>query len=84
MKQLKFAEQKKTRKNFIQNTPISSMRGSRKFCQRGTTLTTFFFIFFSLMRGGGIKIPLLVGQHRLTSETPFKLRSAGVPMMALH
>ena len=25
---------------------LQSMRGSRKFCQRGPTLTTFFFFFF--------------------------------------
>ena len=47
----------------------------------GPTLTTFFF---SLLRGGRIKIPLLAVHHRSASETPFKWRFAGVPMIALH
>ena len=34
--------------------------------------------------GGGIKIPLLAGNHRPASETPFKWRFSGVPMMAIH
>ena len=34
----------------------------------------FFFCFvFSLMRGGRIKIPQLVGHHFPFSETPFKM-----------
>ena len=33
---------------------VSFMRGSRKFCQRGPTLSAFFF----MMRGGRIQIPL--------------------------
>ena len=46
---------------------ILFMRGSRKFCQRGSnsaTLTIFF-------RGKRIQIPLKAGQHRPASETPF-------------
>ena len=31
-----------------------------------------------------IQIPLKVGQHRRTSETPFKWRFAGGPMLAQH
>ena len=46
-------------------------------------LVLFVFV-FSLMRVGTIKIPLLPGHHRPASETPFKWRFAGVPMMALH
>ena len=46
------------------------MRGSRKFCQRGPTLKTFFFFFFfffcSLMRGK-IQIPPSAGHHRPVS-----------------
>ena len=39
-------------------------------------------LFFSLSRGGRIKIPLLAGHHQPASETPFRWRFAGVPMMA--
>ena len=63
------------------------MRGSRKFCQRGSnsaTLTFFFFVFLLVMRGGLIQIPHKVGHHRSASETPFKWRFAGGPMMARH
>ena len=56
--------------------------GSRKFCQRGPTLTSFFFYLFSLMRVGRIQIPLLAGHRLPASETPFKWRFAGRPMMA--
>ena len=46
------------------------------FIRGGPTSTTFFFFylfyfFFSLMRGGRIQIPLLVGHQRPASETPF-------------
>ena len=55
------------------------------FVRGGPTLTTFFsFFFFSLIRGGRIQIPLLAGHHRPASETPFKWRFAGGPMMAQH
>ena len=53
----------------------------------GPTVTTCFFVlFFNLMRGGGgrIQIPLLAGQQRPASETRFKWRFAGGPMMAQH
>ena len=54
------------------------MRGSRKFCQRGsTTLTRFFFFFFSLIRGGRIQIPLLVGHQR----PPVKRHLNGVSLV---
>ena len=59
------------------------MCGSRKFCQRGSNFDNFFFFFFfKLMRGEMIQIPLKVGHHRPASETPFKWRFAGGPMMA--
>ena len=36
------------------------MRGSRKFCQRGSNFDNDFYVFhFSLTRGGRIQIPLL-------------------------
>ena len=63
---------------------IQSMRESRKFCQRGPTLTSFYFYFFYMMRGGRIQIQLLAGHERTASETPFKWRFAGGPMMAQH
>ena len=46
---------------------MNYMRGSRKFCQSVSN----FDIFFSLMRGGRIQIPLLAGHPRPASETPF-------------
>ena len=63
------------------HTTIACMRGSRKFCQRGSNLNKFFF---SLMRGGKIKIPLLAGHQRLASETQFQWRLAGGPLMVQH
>ena len=50
------------------------------FFSGGPTLTTF----FSLMRVKRIQVPLYVGYHRPTSETPFKWRFAGGPMVAQH
>ena len=45
-------------------------------------MRTFFFCFvFSLMREEG---SILAGYHWPASETPFKWRFAGVPMMAQH
>ena len=32
----------------------------------------------------GIQVPLKAGHHRPASETPFKWRFVGVPMMAQH
>ena len=54
------------------------------FFRDGPTLTTFYFFyfFFILMRVEGIQ--LLVGHQRPASETPFKWRFAGGPMMAQH
>ena len=43
-----------------------------------------YFLFFQLMRGERIKIPLLTGHHGPASETPFKRRFAGVTMMTQH
>ena len=51
---------------------LQSMRGSRKFCQSGPTLTRF-YLFFKLMRREMIQIPLLADHQRPASETPFRL-----------
>ena len=56
-------------------------RLNRKFCQRGSH---FVNVFYKFMRGGMIQIALKAGHHWPTSETPFKWRFAGGPMMALH
>ena len=45
---------------------------------RGGPTLTFFVLFFSLMRGRRIKIPLLAGHYQP------KRRFASLPMMALH
>ena len=45
------------------------------FFQRGPT-------FFLFLVDEGIQIPLKAGQHRPASETPYKWRFAGVPIMA--
>ena len=46
----------------------------------GATLTTFIFLVW--WGEEKIQIQLLAGYHRSASETPFKWRFAGVPMMA--
>ena len=56
---------------------VSSMRGPRKYFQRGTTLPAFFF-----RVDEGIQIPLKAGYHPTARETPLKWRFAGVLMMA--
>ena len=55
-----------------------SMRGSRKFRQRGSNSANVF------LEGERIQIPLKAGQYRPASETPFKWRLAGGSMMAQH
>ena len=50
------------------------------FVRGGPTLTTYLF-FLKLMRGEMIQIPLKAGHHQPASETPFKWRFAGGPMM---
>ena len=60
------------------------IRGSRKmFCQsvsKSPTVTTL----FQLMRVESYHIPIKAGHHRPASETSFKWRFAGGPMMAKH
>ena len=41
--------------------------GSRKFCQREPFFDN---VFYRLIRGGRMKIPLLADNHRPASETP--------------
>ena len=50
------------------------MRGSRKFIQRGYN--------FLFLVDEGSQAPLKAGKDRPASETPFKMRIAGVPMTA--
>ena len=54
------------------------IRGTRKFCQRGSNSDNFFY------RWERIQIPLKVGHHRPTSEMPFKRLFAGVPVLVQH
>ena len=63
------------------STDTSSMRGPRKFFQRGSNFDNNLLVKEGIQ---GIQIPLKVGRHRPASETPFKWRFAGVPMMARH
>ena len=41
-------------------------------------------VFFLLIRGERIQLPLKAGHDRSASETPFKWRFAGGPMIAQH
>ena len=56
-----------------------TMRGSSKFCQMGSYSDVFL-----VGEGRGIQILLKAGHHRPASETPFKWRFAGMPIMAQH
>ena len=53
------------------------MRGSKKFCQRGS-INLDNLVYFSLMRGGRITIS---GPSWPASVTPFQWRFVGGPMM---
>ena len=49
---------------------LESMRGPRKICQRRSNFdSVFFFFFFLVYRGEGIKVPLYVGHYWPASET---------------
>ena len=66
---------------YLINTCELTIHGDpESFVRGGQILKTFFL--FGLMRGGRIQIPILAGHQRLASETPFKWRFAGGPMMA--
>ena len=55
------------------------MRIQKVLAKGGPTLTLLYFL-----DDEGFQIPLKAGHHRSASETPFKWRFAGVPMMAQH
>ena len=63
-----------------------------RFARMGPTLTMYFdvvFFSFFFFGGGGVdeerdQIALKEGHHRPTSETPFKWRFIGRPMIAQH
>ena len=62
------------------------MRGSRKFCQRGSNFdNVFLFVLFLVNEGWeGRNTTTSAGHHQPASETTFKWRFAGVLMMAQH
>ena len=68
----------------LNTSHIVYMRGSRisESFVRGVPTLTFFFLCFNLMMGGRIQIPLLAGHQQPASETAFKWRFVGGPMMA--
>ena len=69
--------------NLLHRLSIKPCADPESFARGGPTRTTFFFVFF-LIRGKRSEIALKVGHHQPASETPFKWRYAGVPMMAKH
>ena len=56
------------------------------FVRGGPILTTIFFIILFLVDKGRVRIqiPLLAGHQWPASETPFKWRFSGGPMVAKH
>ena len=68
-------------------TPVTGAKeqfGLPRTCADPESLTTFFcFCFFLCVFSVDewIQIPLISGHHRPASETPFKWRFAGVPLM---
>ena len=64
-----------------QNVVQYSMRGSRKFCQRGSNSAKSFFLVDE-----GLDDPNTTfnGPSLPASETPFKWRFTGKPMVAQH
>ena len=54
------------------------MRGYRKFCPRGSKFTNLWCVFLLMKM---IQIPLYADHHWPTSQTTFKWRFAGMPMM---
>ena len=55
-----------------------------RFDRGGPTLTTFFVVVFLVDEGREDPNTTKVGHHRPASETSFKWRFAGLPMMAQH
>ena len=64
--------------------PESFVRGGQTQSMFFCFFFCFFFVFFCCFFWGrtNIEIPLKAGQYRSASETPFKWRLAGGPMMA--
>ena len=60
------------------------MRGSRKFCQRGSNFDWFMTFFFLNVEGREDPNKTISDHHRPASKTPFEWCFAGVPMMAQH
>ena len=56
----------------------------QKILSDGVQLCGFVFVFFSLIRGERIKIPIKAGHYRPASEKPFKWRFEGGQIMAQH
>ena len=67
------------------NESMNAMRGSRKFCQRGSNSDNVFGVcFFQLMRGKrASECHPKAGHHRSTSETPVLWRRFGPPVPPL-
>ena len=65
----------------LQLLPMRTHARIQKVLSEGSNSDNVFFPFF--FRGEMIQISLKSGHHRHPSETPFKWRFAGVPMMAL-
>ena len=57
-----------------------SMRGSRKFCQKGSNFDNGFLV----EEGREDSNTIIAYHHRPASETPFKWNFAGVSMMVQH
>ena len=62
------------------------MRGSRKFCQRGSNTNNVSFCFVFLVDGmeRRSKLSLNVGHHWPANDTSLKWRFAGVSILAQH
>ena len=70
--------------NYTPYNGRDSLADPESFPRGGPTLITLFIV---LVDKGGRKdqnTTTITGHHRPSSETPFKWRSAGMPMMAQH
>ena len=61
---------------------IKILNKKESFYQRGSNFDNVFFYLFLVDEG--IQIPLKAGHRLPATETPFKWRCAGVPMMTHH
>ena len=60
------------------------MRGSKKFCQRGSNSDRFFLCVFLVDEGREDRSTTLSGPSSSRQQKAIKWRLAGVPMMAQH